>query len=224
MTETTTAAQAAPPRRSALVAALRYPLVVGAAIAIVSGLFASILIPAATRVWQDRPKELALKGELVGRISRSATSTLARGRYFDAAGARPRARMTYYTRVATEWRIASSTIASELTTYFHETTLPARWQAYEEAVGTYLQYQTKPAFAPDVRSVEAFDTTALRQHFRHLRFDEPSREQARRLLVAGGSLETTGAFFLLTAERDQIERTIVASDASGFSHGFWIFG
>jgi hypothetical protein len=49
--------------------ALRHPIVVGAVLALLSGLLASLLIPALTRVWQDRPKELALKRELVERIS-----------------------------------------------------------------------------------------------------------------------------------------------------------
>jgi hypothetical protein len=48
------------PRRPSFTPVLRHPLVVGALLALLSGVFASLLIPALTRSWQDRPKELAL--------------------------------------------------------------------------------------------------------------------------------------------------------------------
>jgi hypothetical protein len=58
---------------SALSTALRHPVVVGALLAVFTGIFASVLVPSLTRVWQDRPRELALKRDLVTRISREAT-------------------------------------------------------------------------------------------------------------------------------------------------------
>src|SRR5215210_1177696 len=58
---------------------LRHPLVVGAAL----GVLASVLIPSLTRVWQERPRELALKRELVERISTLATEAIDNGNLLD---------------------------------------------------------------------------------------------------------------------------------------------
>ena len=61
---------------------LSHPVVVGTALALISGLIASVLFPAMTRSWQDRPRELALKRELVTDISEASTNAISRGNTF----------------------------------------------------------------------------------------------------------------------------------------------
>jgi hypothetical protein len=112
-----------PERTSLLAAALRHPVVVGALLALVSGIFASLLIPSLTRVWQDRPRELALKRDLVARMSREATAA-ADGAVGGLEVERGR-RAVFYDRLIKRWRLESSVIGSELTTYFPRAGHPA---------------------------------------------------------------------------------------------------
>jgi hypothetical protein len=215
MTKTAAAATASTQRASPWSTTLRHPLVVGAAIAVLSGLFASFLIPSATRVWQDRPKELALKSKLVDRISKSATASLASGEYFDQPNGDQE---LSYRRLARQWRISSAEILSELTTYFGRTSLPAQWRNYENSVGMFLRMRIG---SPESSRLRTDMAHRLRDHFRNVRFEMPI-EQARATFVRGGPRSL--AFDLLLEERDQIEQKVVATNASGFSHGYWVFG
>ena len=69
-------------------AALRHPLVVGALLTVITALIASVVVPALTRSWQDRPRELSLKRELVARVARAAATTVQGGKQIrrDRAG------------------------------------------------------------------------------------------------------------------------------------------
>jgi hypothetical protein len=122
---------------------LRHPLVIGATLTLLSAVLASVLIPALTRVWQDRPKALALKRDLVAKISQTATAAIIRARYYPAGHptASIATRDTAYTRTASRWQVDSAAIGSELATYFRTTALPMRWQRYTEAVRGYLHSQ-----------------------------------------------------------------------------------
>jgi hypothetical protein len=66
--------------RSSRFGFFRHPLVVGAGIAAISAVFASLLIPSFTRVSADRPKELELKRGIVGTIATSSRGAHAGGR------------------------------------------------------------------------------------------------------------------------------------------------
>ena len=205
-----------PEGTSPLAAALRHPVVVGALLALFSGIFASLLIPSLTRVWQDRPRELALKRDLVARISREATAA-ADGAVAGLEVERGR-RAVFYDRLSKRWRLESSVIGSELTTYFPNSRAPRKWGDYMGTVSFLLQ---SVAF----RGEEAAGDSLIRQHFRAVRFDDPVTERIRTRFVYGregveGAI--TQVNVLLLEERDQITAEVVASEAAGFSHGFWI--
>jgi len=202
---------------SALFAALRHPVIVGALLAVFTGLFASVLVPSLTRVWQDRPRELALKQALVARISREATRAV--GGAFDGLSMSERQRQGHYARVRARWRIESAIIGSELTTYFPASRAHREWQSYALSVNDFLL----DAIDRDPEDALFLDDT-FSSLFRLVRFDNRIHEAARKALV-DGRLEMTALRVeaLLIVERDEIAADIVESEASGFSHGFWLF-
>ena len=212
-------------RPSQLLAALHHPLVVGAALALLSGVLASLLIPALTRVWQDRQKELALKRGLVQRIAKATTSSVYAGRYAYTPGkVNPIVDSRVLRRIGIPWLEASSVLTAELTTYFHGSGALKAWNDYVDTVTRYLQ-----ASAFHQRSVGLAE---MRTYFDGVRFDPGSQtETMRRGFVTRTSPthEYARSQFvntvpiLLLAERDQLSRRIVDTPASGFSHGWWIF-
>jgi hypothetical protein len=218
---------------------LGHPLFVGAAVAVLTGVLASLLLPAITRVWQDRPRELELKRELVKRISRIATETVENGnrfaRFAETFETRGE-RNAFLNRALHGWRVESSIIDSELTTYFHGTPLPDRWEAFVRAVDTFLEYEAYDAWltgpgkhARDREEDEAtrrLDLVTLVTHFRSMRFSDTDNESTRQTFVQSSDqprVVRNALPRLLLAERDQLETQIVESAAAGFSHGFWIF-
>jgi hypothetical protein len=217
-------------------ALFRHPLFVGSVLAVVSGVLASLLIPALTRVWQDRPKELTLKRDLVQQISTLATGAIDKGnRFSDFAKdfTTLQERNHFLNGVTHSWKVQTSVIGSQLNTYFHETSLPDRWKAFVDAVDKYFAYEAKKAFANKRERTPADeDLDTLRDHFREVRFHNADAEDKRKEFLAKLPLwrlqEKRPELHkklpqLLYAERDEIENDIVESDASGFSHGFWIF-
>ena len=210
---------------------LRHPLVIGIVLTLLSGILASLIIPALTRSWQDRPLELALKRELVERISTAATDTVEAASFygFNIEFARGRAdslypsakRFGFLLPAVKKWEIDSSSIESELATYFHGSGLPAQWQAYEFAVQQFLRYTVGAE-----KELSNSQLENVRDHFRTVSFDSATAEETRRSFVTGTSADRPRIVVaeLLLDERDQIERRIVGADASGFSHGFWILG
>jgi hypothetical protein len=204
-------------RASRFAEALRHPVVVGTLLALVSGVFASLLIPSLTRVWQDRPRELALKRELVARISREATEA-ADGAVRGLQVARDR-RAAFYDRLISSWRLESSVIGSELATYFPTSEAMRKWGRYMGAMNVLLQGVAS-------RGEGAAGDSLLREHFRAVRFGDEASDGIRADFVRGqhnveGPL--TQVNVLMLEERDQITADVVASDAVGFSNGFWIF-
>jgi hypothetical protein len=194
-------------------------------LAVISGIVASLLIPAVTRSWQDRPRELALKRDLVEQVSKSAADAVSTGNSFgfEFERAKPSRgkRDAFLSAALRRWRVDSSVIESELSTYFGDTSLPRQWQLYVNAVELFLRYTSHAEEYPT-----SFFGFHLRNYFRGVRFDNTEQELERRSFAAepssSGPLrnEVTP---LLEYERDQIANRIVASDAAGFSHGFWIF-
>jgi hypothetical protein len=210
---------------SRLSSTLRHPLVVGALLALLSGVFASVLLPGLTRSWQDRPRELELKRELVERISKGEANAVTNAASFgfrrETSHVSRRERTAFLTNALNRWGVASAVIASELTTYFGATSIPDRWTGYDFAVTQYLRYTARAEKLPPSSFIEF-----LRRHFSTVRFGTPLDEVERRYWVAGHSLKqprlTVGRW--LGLERDQIEAEILVSDAKGFSHGFWFLG
>jgi hypothetical protein len=204
-------------RASRVAEVLRHPVVAGVLLALLSGVIASLLIPSLTRVWQDRPRELALKRDLVARISREATAATD-GAVNGLEVARER-RAAFYERLIASWRLESSVIGSELATYFPDSVAARKWRRYMGAMNVLLH---GVAFGGE----EAAGDSLLRDHFRAVRFDDKVSDRIRKHFVRGqhgveGPL--TQANVLMLEERDQITADVVEADAAGFSHGFWIF-
>lgn len=175
------------------------------------------MVPSLTRVWQDRPRELALKRELVARISREAQTAI------DSAspGGGPRQGRVFHDRAMRRWRTESAIIGVELTTYFPASAVRREWLAY---VGTVNVFLRTVAYGGE-RSLAGHPL--VRDHFRRVRFDDPVDESMRKEVIRGAVREGESVLtvsVLLLDERDKIVTDIVESEASGFSHGFWIFG
>jgi hypothetical protein len=210
-------------------AVLRHPLVVGGLVALISALVASLLIPAVTRSWQDRPRELALKRGLVQRVAKTSADAVARANAFGFTVETTRSdnrqvgedhRISFVSDALRRWDVRSSAIGSELETYFPHTSIPRGWRTYDFGVTTFLRY---------VAGAEPYTHDVLlgmlRSHFAGLRFEDREGESRRRDVAAGhfeapARLELT---VLLGLERDKLTREILAADAQGFSHRFWVF-
>jgi hypothetical protein len=214
---------------------LRHPVVVGATLAIVSGILASLVIPALTRVWQDRPRELELKRGLIEKISEPVTDDVIRTRYFqhDVAFVDSPRRRTFFTAINRNWRIDSAIVDAQLATYYTRSALPALWRRYVDAVTSYLTYATS-AGAPRWRNalMDVYGSRpSLVDYFRKVAFSPKSKaEERRRQFLAEKELakkdisdEVRLMSDLLLDRRDQLASDVVAAKASGFSHGFWIF-
>jgi hypothetical protein len=202
----------------------RHPLVVGAGLALLSGVVASLLIPALTRVWQDRPKELALKRSLVEQISKSATDAVDEAKFylFAKRGGGVERANSVEIRMARRWQLESSIVTAQLTTYFRRSTVLREWKTYIEAVHAY-------EFASAFYGLRASDagTDFLRDYFADRRFPhDPTTHRVWRRFVSDptsfAALSSTLPILLL-AERDELASQVVETPASGFSHGFWIF-
>ena len=226
----------------------------GTTLALISGLIASVLFPAMTASWQDRPRELALKRELVSDVAEASTNAVAGGNTFAYSTELEKTskadRVQHLTRALNDWEVASSVIGSQIATYFGKTTLPRQWVAYQSAVSDYIEFTTQahPSYDEGLAS-------SLIEHFRSVRFDDPQHEQERKEIVAeqpaddgivpaasadldavkeqkvdeavspaSPELHRIAGLRLLGYERDQIASRILDEDAEGFSHGLWIFG
>ena len=217
-----------------LSAAFRHPVVVGATLAIISAFLASLVIPSITRVWQDRPRELALKRGLIEDISMSATDVVIRTRYFaQSVGYAPykNRRREFFTEKSRGWRSTGALVGAQVETYFHDSDVVAAWRGYENAIGDYLVYAAN-AGAPRQsgnRMAIYGSRPRLVAHFGQLEFDTPIAESTRRTFLGERQVldvvrEVRMISELLLYERDQLNSTIVATGAAGFSHGFWILG
>jgi hypothetical protein len=242
MAEESPQATADPPKPKRGREFIRHPVVVGTALALISGLIASVLFPALTRSWQDRPRELALKQDLVSDVSQAATGALSRGNIFayrtELEKTSKAERIRNLTRESSDWDVASSAIGSQLATYFGDTTLPKQWAAYQTAVSGYIELTSQA-------NKETHPEWSLIDHFQSVRFEDKEWERERKETLSDTGVNpmarpdpSDGALVppnakafnriaglrLLGFERDQIARRILAADAAGFSHGFWIFG
>jgi hypothetical protein len=147
-------------------------------------------------------------------------------------------RIRNLTRESSDWDVASSAIGSQLATYFGDTTLPKQWAAYQTAVSGYIELTSQA-------NKETHPEWSLIDHFQSVRFADKEWERERKETLSDTGVNpmarpdsSDGALVppnakafnriaglrLLGFERDQIARRILAADAAGFSHGFWIFG
>ena len=122
---------------------------------VVGFLVASLVVPAATKQWSDRPDELQLKRELVADVTRLTTETVILAHCvvtqctFDHLRTEkpPEEALLEATadlyqmnrQVNNEWSTFSEEIRTLLRTYFPESGLPAEWTSFSEAVSAYLR-------------------------------------------------------------------------------------
>jgi hypothetical protein len=213
----------------AVLSFLRHPLVVGAVVAAIGGVFASLLIPAATRSWQDRPRELALKRELVERISKSSAGAVQEAVSFGlyVAPSEPsgsKRREAFHRAARDGWLIESAVIGAQLDTYFGDTSLPEEWSDH---VSTVLDYIAFEAFWGGNKWTPGERLEELSRDFRNDHFDDYDLEENRKSLADEhvGKIANVDEVLatLIGAERKQVTKKVLAADAAGFSHGFWIF-
>jgi len=161
------------PRRFRLSAALRHPLAIAAA----SALIASLLLPAFTRQWQDRQKARELKDGLVQEIDEATTRTVIavrvlvdrRSREAQTTDERQRAKASArgderastvkaflsalererdatagaYIGLLSDWLVMRSVTRSKLTAYFPETEVAEEWTLYANHVTRYVRLASR---------------------------------------------------------------------------------
>ena len=176
--------------------ALRHPVVVGATLAVLSGILASLAIPALTRVWQDRPRQLELKRGLIEKMSEPVTDAVIRTRYFqqDVDSNRTSPRRAFFTKINREWRINSALVDAQLAPYYRDSALPASWHRYVDAVTSYFTYATNagsPRWRDHLLDVHG-SRPSLVDFFKDARFTPGSKaEESRAQFIAEGEPEPT---------------------------------
>jgi hypothetical protein len=199
--------------------AFRHPLVVGGVLAVLSGVLASLVIPGLTRVWQDRPNELALKEAIVERISQRATATISKGASFGSSSLekiRHDDRIALLNDAQQTWDIDSAGVASQLNTYFRRSDAITQWPAFEDAVRQFLQYAA--AIAPDAQPDQL---VGLAENFKKTTFSDPAAEELRKGFLSAPRVFPYTVEALLDNWKDELTTLVLDSNASGFSHGFW---
>lgn len=206
-------------------AVFRHPLVVGSALAILSGLLASLVIPGMTRVWQDRPNELALKEAIVERISQAATETIAQGASLsssDSTTIRRSARFAAVEDINRRWMVESAGVASQLNTYFRDSSAAKEWKNFSEAVSQFVFYGTVSNASNLTQTDDRL--RALSRGFAQTTFGNAQNEKLRAAFAdAPNGFGVPTITDLLRAWQDNLVTQILDSKAYGFSHGFWIF-
>jgi hypothetical protein len=206
------------------VAFLRHPLVVGAAVAVISAFFASLLIPSITQVTQDRPKELELKREIVERIAGATGTALGKGRAIVSRDSQqPR---TDYRQVIADWGVEAAVIDGELTTYFGRGDTWQNWKTLRESIKRFVELTG--ASNPVTRDRnEKWLCRNLAEYV-----SSPPREwnlqnhcNAHHLSdETSFSKQSLGLSVILEDLRDAITLDIVETPAAGFRHSPWSLG
>lgn len=116
---------------------LAHPLV----ILLVGALLSGLLIPAFTRRWQERQKEVELKTELVSELSESIMKMIITIQIVHLSLNNPNrenidtvALQTKLTDAFEEWEVKSAVIGTKLQAYFPNTSIPVEWTQFSEIV------------------------------------------------------------------------------------------
>jgi hypothetical protein len=120
--------------------ALAHPLT----ILVFGALLTGLLVPAITRRWQDRQKELELKTELVSALSEVITSIVLAVQFVRLGRARtPTELMTAdvladrqraFDEAYRTWEVQSAVLGTKLQAYFSATRIPKGWTTFSEVV------------------------------------------------------------------------------------------
>jgi len=215
------------------VAFLRYPLVVGAAIAIISAFFASLLIPSITQVTQDRPKELELKRAIIERIAGATGAALLKGRAITngdrvaAGGQLDQDPRTVYRQVLEDWEVDAAAVDGEITTYFGRGDTSTGWKTLHESITKFLELTSVDA--PGVRAdAQTYFCTDLAAYVSGPR----QRENLGKYCEDPKILRNEKSFLkqvlplsrVLEDARDGVTVDIVETPAAGFRHSPWSLG
>jgi hypothetical protein len=207
---------------------LRHPLVVGGAVAAISAVLASLLIPSFTRVASDRPKELELKRGIVGRIATSSTETLARGvplaknDFAAAGGAAGDKKQTTFRKLRVTWLANAGAINAELLTYLPS--VQPDWQDFQDAVSSYLLLAG--ITDPEVRQGA---TSSLHGYLGRRPFPSSRFERRYKVVpwadIRSGKADTKhwieSIQNLLLERRDRVMVEVADGQARGFKHSVW---
>jgi len=221
------------------VAFLRHPLFVGAAVAVIGAVFASLLIPSITQVTQDRPKELELKQTIVERIAEATGTALNKGVALSrpipdvvaAGGQLGQEPRTVYRQVNGDWLVAASTIDGQVTTYFGHGAAWQEWRTLQNGVTSFLRLSSL-RWGPGTHNVRVQAQRYLCGHLRGHLSSEYNRKLLRSYCKDPSTLIVPKTFSnvalgvnsLLVDLRDGLTVRIVDAPAAGFRHSPWSLG
>jgi len=214
-------------------AVLRHPLVVGAVVAVISAVFASLLIPSITQVTQDRPKELELKRGIIERIAGATGTALLRGRAITngdrvaAGGQLDQGPRPVYRQVLEEWEVGAAAVDGEITTYFGRGDTATGWKTLHESITKFLELTSVDAAGVRADAQRYFCTDLATY------VSGPQQRANLRKYCAQPNLLRDGKSFsrqvlplsrVLEDARDAITLKIVETPAAGFRHSPWSLG
>jgi hypothetical protein len=130
---------------------LAHPLTILCVGAVVTGL----LVPAITRRWQDRQKELELKTELVAELSEAIMSIVLAVQFVRLARDQTPAelltrevlteRQRQFDEAYRVWEVRSAVIGTKLEAYFAGTQIPQNWSDFTDAVTAFYALEGQDA-------------------------------------------------------------------------------
>ncbi len=199
-------------------------------------LLASVLIPRWSAIWQDRRPELELKSGLVGRVAQSTTKTVRDAQLLANDPPPTNVAAARYRTLKQRWLIDRAELQTVIGTYF-STDVARCWFLYSDLLTSYLSIPQPgaPSSGPtnDLKNYvndERSSCTPLVAvaSYSQRRYDTLKKRIGDLSALSRASnhdFKTTYASLgeLLLIDRDRVVQTIVASDARGFAHGWWIF-
>jgi hypothetical protein len=124
-------------------ALLAHPLVV----LLVGAALTGILVPALTRRWQDRQKELDIKASLVSELSEAIMSIVMAVQFVRVRAERAQhglvdtfdekakeKRQEEFSEAYRTWEVRSAVLGTKLEAYFPDTTIPSDWTTFSDVV------------------------------------------------------------------------------------------
>jgi hypothetical protein len=231
------AADIHPVRRSSMTAATRKQ-VLRLCATLLTFLAASLIMPAATKQWSDRSDEIAMKRDLISRITEASTEAVLTADCVvsfclpeyalvsddNADPAAVNASIIAYRRALVvndrAWAKAKSVTDDVLGAYFSDTRLEADWEEYAFAVDAYLrvgQEYCGAARDADMNLLRGYLSNIDPQVWADLLRD--LNEECTNTPVEFPPAYSEVANELL-ARREVITDNIIQADAAGYSDGF----
>jgi hypothetical protein len=199
-------------------------------------LLASVLIPRWSAIWQDRQPELELKSGLVEKVAHSTTQTVRDGISLAANPPPTKVAAPRYRALKKRWLIDRADLQTEIGTYF-PAAVARCWFLYSDLITSYISLpqpgvsssgytrELKNYIEDEQKSCEPLVAVAgySQQRYDTLKQSVGDFSNLSTTRKSGFKDAYSSLGQLLLIDRDRIVQTIVASDANGFSHGWWIF-